>query len=119
MLLEITVTFLKNKDGKMIGVSLVPEPHTESEEFCSDFRRLYRRGNSKIFIEEGKITFEVWSRRIVIDSISDAKDLDELLRSGKKLELVGAGFLTPGFSLNVPDDPAVIGYEYPVKKYYT
>ncbi len=118
MLLEITVTFLRDKDGKLVGFSLIPEPHTESEEFCFRFPRMYKKGNS-IVVEGGKITFQSDRDKFSIDSASDAKDLDELLRSGQEFVFEGEGLLVPGFSLKFLGRNKVTEHEHPVKKHYT
>src|SRR6056297_1198022 len=101
---ETDFEILKNEAGEVNGFSLIAQPQTEAEVFCSTFPKALVGGKADIKFENDEIVFDHpncdFSGRCAhkLDT-SDIVLLQELLSGKRQLKLERAGFLTPGFKI--------------------
>jgi hypothetical protein len=106
---EIDFGIYSNPDGAIVGFSLVAEPQTEAEEFCSTLPKAFKEGRGSmdivpdvggkykiIFANEGCCfggTFEVMVTE------EQGKAIQELWKDTQKLGLYKDGLFGPGFKI--------------------
>lgn len=97
--------FTHKKDGKLIGISLVAEPQTEAEMFCSSFPKQLTKRKGRIIVLLGKVAFiNPMERAFVLFAIEDedASNLNSMLHDESiTLGLYNDGILTPGFKITL------------------
>ena len=112
---EMDMEVRRTKDGKLIGFEVVPQPHMESEMFCTSFpKALLNREQSgaDITIRDGRLhlihpTCRFKGECIFEVSHEDARELNDLLElqgafAGKELVISDAPLsLTGGFQIHV------------------
>ena len=101
---ETDFEVLKNEAGEVNGFSLVAQPQTEAEVFCSTFPKALVAGKADIKFEGEEIVFnhptcDFKGRCAHKLDVADAALLQELLSGKRKLKLEHAGILTPGFKI--------------------
>jgi len=102
---EIDFEVIKNKEGEVRGLSLIAQPQTEVEVFCSTFPKALVGREADIKFEDDEIVFNHptcdFSGRCA-HKVSNADSVAlQVLVSGKRhqlklVKLEKAGFLTPG-----------------------
>ena len=98
---EMEFEVLKDETGATNGFSLVSQPQTEAEIFCSTFPKALVGGKADIRFEGEEIVFDHLTEGKYAHKLSaeDTASLRELLSGKRQLKLERAGFLTPGFKM--------------------
>ena len=101
---EVDFEVIKNENGEVQGLSLIAQPQTEAEVFCSTFPRALIDQKADIKFESDEIVFDHptcdFSGRCAHKvSETDSAALKELLSGKHQLKLEKAGFFTPGFKI--------------------
>ena len=113
MVFEMDLEILRDSSGRLLGLEVVPRPHTESEGFCSEFpKAILNRTDTQadVVVKDGRLHLVNQKSRFKGEcsfelSSNDARELDELLESkgqfkGEKLSIDRPAFsLTGGFRI--------------------
>ncbi len=107
---EMDFTFLKDEAGKINGLSLVAQGHTESEVFCRTFPKALVEGSAELHFKESEIIFKHLTCRFPgeyrcevdpTEMLSFRKFQDEIEASeGKRrMKFIRTATLTAGFAI--------------------
>ena len=113
MVFQMELEILRDNSGRLLGFEVVPQPHTESEWFCSEFPEdILNRTDTQvdIVVKDGRLHLVNQKSKFKGEcsfelSLNDARELDELLESkgqfkGEKLSINRPAFsLTGGFRI--------------------
>ncbi len=102
--LEIDFKVLEDEAGNVNGFSLIAQPDTQSEIFCSGFPKAFLEkraemeleGNNFIFDKKDDSVQKIFIYELTID---DRSKLEELFNEKYQFKFEKAGLLTPGFKV--------------------
>ncbi len=107
---------IKNKNGEVVGFSLLAQPQAEAEEFCKTFPRALILGKADIRVEDEEIIFDhptcffegICTHKV---NTTDASSLQKILKlkegkkarkkQKKKLRIEMIGSFSPGFKITI------------------